>query len=188
MEAGAGACMQICGGCSWVSDTSSVCVLLCECNSIVCPFSSEELSFILCTLNFLRFPAPGLLILILIQSTRLWINSHLCDRRRMVSIQTLFQFKYLRTTLCVKSKSHSAAVCSSFSAIRPQKKKKNSPRSNALCLILPMCLEQQVLPIWPPLSSLPGRDAASLLRPRQLQRPRRAAHTQLTDRRGGCPM
>lgn len=47
----------------------------------------------------------------------------------------------------------------------------NSPWSNTLCLILPMCLEQQVLPIWPPLFTLPGRDAASPLRPDDFKGP-----------------
>lgn len=70
-------------------------------------------------------------------------------------------------------KNHSAAACSSSSAIKVE----NTRWSNTLCLILPMCLQQQVLPIWLPLFTLPGRDAASPLRPYDFKDPAAARTT-----------
>lgn len=88
------------------------------------------------------FFSPCHSLLLLTQSTRLWINSHLYDRRRMVVIQehnpNTFHAGLLRRT---NQKTRRAAARSSLSAIRQIKRR---------VLILPMCL-QQVLPIWPPL-------------------------------------
>lgn len=130
---------------------------VCVCSLCFCAFAVSKDTFgaLLSTCPAF-FPCHSLLLLT--QSTRLWINSHLYDRRRMVVIQehnpNTFRAGLLRRT---NQKTRRAAARSSLSAIRQIKRR---------VLILPMCL-QQVLPIWPPLfDALPwGGNVASPLRP-----------------------
>lgn len=87
---------------------------------------------------FLQLPAFRChCLLLLTLPTTSWISPHLYDRRGMVIIRNTFNSNISAPPFASKSKNHTAAARSSLSAI-----KKNSPplRSNALCLILPMCL------------------------------------------------
>lgn len=181
MKRGPGRRVEVAGSSSCVSDAKSVCV--CERSWGVMVFCVHKKMAVIkhafgdIPSTFLAFSCHCLLLLI--QSTRVWINTHLSDRRRMV----LIQFEYLRGTLCIKSKNHMAAACSSFSAITLEK-----------LSLIKHTVSDSAHVSW---TTSAANMAASLYAPRagrgitaapamtSKTPPRR---TQVTDRRGGRPM
>ena len=130
---------------------------------------------------FLQLPAFRChCLLLLTQPTTSRISPHLYDRRGMVIIRNTFNSNFSAPPFESKSKNHTAAACSSLSAINPP-----PPRSNALCLILPMCLRTSAANMAASLSlSLLSRSPGGM----RHHRCARDDFKRQTDRREGRPM